>query len=159
MSYFNVLPQVPPVTLFLETAPVPQDTRVLSANCPAQIKPLERVAIKSVPVPMGTTATMSQEAALGASQTPGDRLAGRTAPARPRARLSAPGRTVVVSARQTSVGQIVKSTAHLGFTGTVAFPPQSMPPAPARPRCFSAILSEAVFAPLASTVGLRLKAR
>ena len=61
--------------------------------------------------------------------------------------------------KQTSVDQIVKSTVHLGFMGTVAFLPQSMPPAPARPPCFSATLSEDVFAPLASTVGLRLKTR
>ena len=60
---FNVLLQVPPVTLFLETAPVPQGTQGLSANSPAKIRPLERVANRSVPVPMVTTATMSQEAA------------------------------------------------------------------------------------------------
>ena len=50
--------QVAPVTLFLETAPVPQGTQGLSANSPAKIRPLERVANRSVPVPMGTTATM-----------------------------------------------------------------------------------------------------
>ena len=62
--------QVAPVTLFLETAPAPQGTQDLSVSCLAQIKPLERVVSKSVPVPMGTIATMSQEGASGASRTP-----------------------------------------------------------------------------------------
>ena len=63
MLRFNVVLQVPPVILFLETAPVLQVTQGLSVSCPAQIKPLEKVANKSVPVPTGTTATTSQEAA------------------------------------------------------------------------------------------------
>ena len=165
--------QVAPVTLFLETAPAPQGTQDLSVSCLAQIKLLEKAVRKSVPVPMGTIATMSQEGASGASrtpdwivspdpgasQTPGDLLAGRTAPARPRAQLSARERTVAVSAKQTSAGKIAKSIVRSDSMETVAFLLQSMRLVLVRPRCSSATLSVDVFAPLASTVGLRPNTR
>ena len=125
---------------------------------------------------MGTIATMSQEDASGASktpdwivspaspdpgasQTPGDRLAGRTAPARQRAQLSARERTVAVSAKQTSAGKIAKSIVRSDSMETVAFPLQSMHLVLVRPHSSSATLSADVFAPLASTVGLRPNTR
>ena len=168
--------QVAPVTLFLETAPAPQGTQGHSVSCLAQIKPLERVASKGVLVPTGTIATMSQEDVSGASrtrdwivspaspdpgasQTPGDLLAGRTAPAQPRAQLSAQERMVAVSAKQTSAGKIAKSIVRSDSMETVAFLLQSMRLVLVRPRCSSATLSVDVFVRLASTVGLRPSTR
>ena len=49
--------QVPPATLFLETAPAPLGTWGHSVSCHVRTKPLERVVKRSAPAQMDTTVT------------------------------------------------------------------------------------------------------